>query len=654
MQWAALAASNSLTCIVPVKRSTPKSDPARHSNNVCRPYFFSHVAPIRSEVTLMKQRLAMRSRKTLATHSRTGPMAAAAASAGTCDTLARPVAFMGYGKMADSVLAARGIPSKAQFVVMEKIHGANFMCSVTDEGVNYASRRRVLDPSGTPFYNYGLVDIWLSPRAKALHKVVSAMVASSGYVLHQVDIVGELYGAHWPGRTVSAQPVQTMPLIWYSPRLEFAAFDVRLWVSPASAPAPPPRGTYVDWPVAERLLTGFGIPMPPIFGLHPREDALAWRLPMESAVKTKLGLSLPEGTSVGLESEGVVIKCEVERKPLPLELLACLASATGLVGDESGISIAHATSGTPSDWSGIPTSPEAFARLPSSYAKPVDRERWVKLMATARDDTDDGAAEAAAGAPTEDAVVADERTERWMAKVKCPRFLETHRVPRKDAAGVETESQRRGAAARAIATAYVPSRSTKLPAGIVAAVCERLTAARMGGAVSKVGPPPMGACKLLEQWHGKPPMPLWSAELADAVAEGRHLAAASDKDPTVDPAALVDAPRAATAGAVTIPEGEAAVAEATVAWARAVAAEVMADLAEELWKDKAKEMGKLASGALGFRPQLCREDSDAYNNMLVDAVRDAGVEAGLPEPLADVACEPVIGALTHLARTYVM
>ncbi|KAA0153076.1 hypothetical protein FNF31_06539 [Cafeteria roenbergensis] len=409
--------------------------------------------------------------------------AAAAAAAASTDP-----AFSKYEKMSQGELG-KAPPPSAQFFVHEKIHGANLTVICTADGVRFAKRTGLIKAMGEAFFDYQTVASWLRPRATALFETVKrAFEAAGGAAPLQVDIVGELYGGAWPGPASShAAPVQSKPLVFYSPAIEFAAFD--LAVTPAAGSA----RKYVDWPVASVLLERHRIPTAPCFGLAPVGKALAWPLPFDSAVPAHLGHPLPEAERRGRPAEGVVVKCEVEARPLPLALLFALAESAGLTSRD----------GSPVKGAGADVA--RWAARAAQHRELLDRmfgdDQGGGCEAAGSAGAESGAGAEAAAPPgasvaarRAQGIAASERKgtalrERFIAKVKDARFKEV------DKSG----------------SGFKPDSSFKVPRGMALAVHDRLTEARLAAAQSKVGAAPAGVAA----WIHSAVRPLGGGDVAE-------------------------------------------------------------------------------------------------------------------------------------------
>lgn len=115
--------------------------------------------------------------------------------------------------------------AKTDWVVTEKVHGANF-CFITDGvTVRCAKRKRFLK-QGESFFHYEHVLNRVQEKIKAAFFLAGAHHPVTKWVM----IYGELFGGGYPHPDIKAdssvQLVQTG--VYYSPTIDFYAFDIAL------------------------------------------------------------------------------------------------------------------------------------------------------------------------------------------------------------------------------------------------------------------------------------------------------------------------------------------------------------------------------------------------------------------------------------------
>ncbi|MES2463901.1 MAG: RNA ligase family protein, partial [Armatimonadota bacterium] len=139
--------------------------------------------------------------------------------------------FPGYEKIAESPDRWRLDPSafrlfrKTEWVVTEKIHGANF-CIAADGAAIRCANRRAWIASDDSFFGYEAVRDDISPRVQLLFRGIQSEYPRTT----RLFLYGELFGGGYPHPEVKAalgvQPIQTG--VWYAPDIRFCAFDLRI------------------------------------------------------------------------------------------------------------------------------------------------------------------------------------------------------------------------------------------------------------------------------------------------------------------------------------------------------------------------------------------------------------------------------------------
>ena len=213
-----------------------------------------------------------------------------------------PWSFTGYERIAESLerwlgddeSAYRAL-AHAEWIVTEKIHGANF-CLVTDGVEIRAAKRKAFLDADEEFFGHRAM---LERNAEAVRRVF-ALARARNPQIARVQVYGELFGGGYPHPDVpvdpAVQPVQTG--CFYSPTIELCAFDLRLVVAGKA------EGEYADHDEAAAIFTEAGLfHARPLFrGSY--EDAIAFPIGFESHIPALLGLPPIPGN----KAEGVVIK----------------------------------------------------------------------------------------------------------------------------------------------------------------------------------------------------------------------------------------------------------------------------------------------------------------------------------------------------------
>lgn len=199
---------------------------------------------------------------------------------------------------------------KLRWVVTEKIHGANFCFVIDGLGVRCAKRKALL-AQGESFFGHERVLRRLEPSLTALWELARRAEATGaggqgaplcGDRLERLMVYGELFGGGYPHEAVApvagVQPVQTG--VWYSPEVEFCAFDVAVLERGGGSQR------YLSFEVAQGLLRSAGV-----FCVEPLlvgswQQAQAHPVGFDSTLPARLGLPpLPRGSN---PAEGVVMR----------------------------------------------------------------------------------------------------------------------------------------------------------------------------------------------------------------------------------------------------------------------------------------------------------------------------------------------------------
>ena len=207
--------------------------------------------------------------------------------------------FVPYEKMPDDVKKWRLQESdyrlfkKVDWVVTEKVHGANFCFIVDQWGIKCAKRKEILQPEDD-FFGYQILLENLADQIKLIESL-----AKSKHQFERISIYGELCGGEYPHPDVQANPnVQAVQTgIFYSPTIEFYAFD--LAVEHLS------MRTYLDYQDSLEIFQEANILYAQPLYVGEFSKATDFDIDINSKIPEQLGL--PE-MRVENKIEGVVIK----------------------------------------------------------------------------------------------------------------------------------------------------------------------------------------------------------------------------------------------------------------------------------------------------------------------------------------------------------
>mmetsp|Transcript_61498 Transcript_61498/g.170520 ORF Transcript_61498/g.170520 Transcript_61498/m.170520 type:complete len:418 (-) Transcript_61498:52-1305(-) len=231
-------------------------------------------------------------------------------------------AFVKYDKMGEdsgSVGASASSASSNQYLVTEKVHGANF-CLIARLGqaglagpaeVRFAKRTAILGSAEDAEDFYSCRSAGLLRRLGTCAEAVLRRVAQdgapsggAGEASLAVHIYGELFGGDYPHPDVKAveglQPVQVG--VWYSPALQFMGFDVAVETGLGRC--------FLDFDAARAHCEGCGLLFAEPLFRGSLSECLDFPIEFETTVPARLGLpALPSSAATGRNvAEGVVVR----------------------------------------------------------------------------------------------------------------------------------------------------------------------------------------------------------------------------------------------------------------------------------------------------------------------------------------------------------
>lgn len=180
---------------------------------------------------------------------------------------------------------------KDEFIVQEKVHGANLSYWTQNGQEFYAAKRTAAIGSEERFFNYEEVLEVIQP---GLTQIWKSLKATLGAELEQLTIFGEIIGGTYPHPDVkqNAQAIKVQKGIHYSPHNHFYAFDIMVNTT-----------TYLNVDAANDLFKETGLLYAKTLFRGSIEDCLAYPNDFDSTVPEDLGLpsltpNIVEGTIV--------------------------------------------------------------------------------------------------------------------------------------------------------------------------------------------------------------------------------------------------------------------------------------------------------------------------------------------------------------------
>jgi Rnl2 family RNA ligase len=211
--------------------------------------------------------------------------------------------FSSYEKIDEGFLG-RGLTQehyrliqKTDWVVTEKIHGANFCVILDSQQLRYAKRKEILSEEDD-FFGYQAVVRPLEPGFREVQQWLHAESFAS--VQDTILLYGELCGGGYPHPEVEPDPLVDLIQsgIYYSPNVEFCVFDIAIHT-------PELNKTYLDYSIVSDVCTKAGLLYTHALFIGNYDEALHFDIRFESTLPAMLGL--PRLPFPNL-AEGVVIK----------------------------------------------------------------------------------------------------------------------------------------------------------------------------------------------------------------------------------------------------------------------------------------------------------------------------------------------------------
>jgi len=193
--------------------------------------------------------------------------------------------------------------NKIQWMVTEKIHGANFSFHTDGETVRVARRRDFLQ-SRENFYNYLTASFYEFTPDKIKNVFRNLEKLFPDEELIQVSVYGELFGGKYivDGKdmnTTNQKPIQQE--IQYCPMIDWMAFDISYTTKNA-----PTEHHYVDPEESIKIFQSNDINYMKSLFIGKMNEALTYQLGFDSTIPSIYKLpKLPKGSN---KAEGVVVK----------------------------------------------------------------------------------------------------------------------------------------------------------------------------------------------------------------------------------------------------------------------------------------------------------------------------------------------------------
>jgi len=186
---------------------------------------------------------------------------------------------------------------KTDWVVTEKIHGANFGIVTDGLEVRFAKRKEFLD-SEEDFFGYHLLRDKLVLQAEEIFNILQVEKNN----LQKIFIYGELFGGEYPHPEVNpvsgVQAIQTG--VYYSPDIKYCGFDIAVIENGNYD-----EKVYLDYSIALQLFEKVRIMAAKPLFIGKYEDATAYNIEFESTIPAILNLPQLQENN---KAEGIIIK----------------------------------------------------------------------------------------------------------------------------------------------------------------------------------------------------------------------------------------------------------------------------------------------------------------------------------------------------------
>ena len=217
--------------------------------------------------------------------------------------------FSGYEKMPNS-FEKLGLSesefaelNKLQWVVTEKVHGANFSFVYQNNNLKYAKRKEYLSWTDD-FFGFQLIVNKLEKNIFLLFEKLNTQIQGSKYIIY-----GELFGGKYPHPEVPQikdfHAIQTG--VYYTPSIEFCAFDIAIQTDDTLE-----SKYYLDYEMAISYFKQFGIFYAKPLFIGKFNEAMNFNTRINSTIAKDLNLPELKENLI----EGVVIKPYSQRKTI--------------------------------------------------------------------------------------------------------------------------------------------------------------------------------------------------------------------------------------------------------------------------------------------------------------------------------------------------
>jgi Rnl2 family RNA ligase len=208
-------------------------------------------------------------------------------------------AFYGYEKIPENLNAIDLSPNELKkayqlpWVATEKIHGANFSISIEKETFTYNKRKEPLRWNDD-FFGFQIAIEKIMDSLSEVPKLVRSVTD-----FDKVVVYGEIFGGHYPhpGVAEDSRVLAIQTGVYYSPTIEFCAFDIAVLHQA--------QKKYLDYSQAIDVFKEAGLFYSAALISGTLNDVLNYNIKSSSTIPQRLGLPKLDQDNI---MEGIVIK----------------------------------------------------------------------------------------------------------------------------------------------------------------------------------------------------------------------------------------------------------------------------------------------------------------------------------------------------------
>ena len=184
---------------------------------------------------------------------------------------------------------------KNDWIVTEKIHGANF-CIISDGTIVRFAKRKELLAEQDNFFGYQILAEELQNKALAIFQAIQSVCPDTVHIA----IYGELFGGEYPHEDVevNSQVNAIQTGVYYSPNIEFMAFDIAYINNKQER-------NYLDCDLLIHICQNTNLQYIPVLFRGKYQNAIAYKIEFTTTIPRLFNLPSLDRENF---AEGIVIK----------------------------------------------------------------------------------------------------------------------------------------------------------------------------------------------------------------------------------------------------------------------------------------------------------------------------------------------------------